>query len=100
MSVRYTRDALHDLDQISSYIAQHNTRAAAAVLEAVETVARRLGRFPYSAQATEMPGIRATPIARFPYVVFYSVEGSDVVIHYVRHASRLRPWESPKDENE
>jgi toxin ParE1/3/4 len=100
VSVRYTRDALHDLDQISSYLAKRNIRAAAAILDAVETVVARLGRFPYSSQTTEMPGIRAAPVARFPYIVFYSVENGDVVIHYVRHASRMRPWESPNDETE
>jgi toxin ParE1/3/4 len=93
MSVRYTRDALYDLDQISSYLAEHDPAVAAALLDAVESVVARLTRFPMSAQTTEMPGIRTAPVLRYPYIVFYSVETGDITIHYVRHAARLRPWE-------
>lgn len=39
MSVRYTRDALGDLEQISSYLAQHDPAVAAAFLDAVNAVA-------------------------------------------------------------
>lgn len=53
MSVRYTRDALRDLDQISSYIARQNVKAAADLLAAIETVVARLERFPRSAPMTE-----------------------------------------------
>lgn len=94
MSARYTRDALRDLDQISSYLAKHDPVIASALLNAVELVVARLARFPLSAQETEMPGVRAAPVQRYPYIVFYTVEGRDVTIHYVRHAARLRPWEA------
>ena len=93
MSPRYTRDALHDLDRISTYLARHDPAAAAALLNAVESVVARLARFPLSAQATEMSGVRAAPVQRYPYIVFYAVDAGDIVIHYVRHAARLRPWE-------
>jgi toxin ParE1/3/4 len=94
MSARYTREALADLNQISSYLAKQNPAVAAAFLDAVEAVAERLARFPLSAQETKMPGVRATPVMRYPYIVFYTAEDGDVVIHYIRHAARLRPWET------
>jgi addiction module RelE/StbE family toxin len=93
MSARYTRDALRDLDQISSYLAERNPAVAAGLLDAVEAVVARLARFPLSAQATELPGVRAAPVLHYPYIVFYTAEAGDVVIHYVRHAARQRPWE-------
>lgn len=93
MSLRYTREAIRDLDQISSYLAERNPIVAAAFLDAVETVARRLEQFPRSAAQTEMAGVRAAPVLRFPYLLFYTIEERDVVVHYVRHAARLRPWE-------
>jgi addiction module RelE/StbE family toxin len=93
MSVRYTREALQDVDEIASYIAERNPRAAAKVVEAVEAVVARLDRFPLSAPHTEMPGIRSASALRFPYIIFYSVEEHGVPIHYVRHAARRRPWE-------
>ncbi len=94
MTVRYTRDALQDLDQISAYLTERNPKTAAAVLDAVETVVSRLDRFPYSAQQTEMAGVRATPVLRYPYIVFYRVRESGIEILYIRHAARQRPWET------
>jgi addiction module RelE/StbE family toxin len=94
MSVRYTRDALRDLDQISAYIARHNVNAAADFLASVETVVARLERFPRSAPETEMKGVRGTPALHLPYIIFYSIEDHGITIHYVRHAARLRPWQS------
>ena len=64
------------------------------MLDAVEAVVARLAQFPLSAQATEMPDVRAAPVLRYPYIVFYTAEASDVIIHYVRHAARRRPWEN------
>lgn len=93
MSVRYTREALGDLDQISSYLAEHNPAVAATFLNAIKSVVERLARFPRSAQVSEMPSIRAAPVLHYPYIVFYTAEDSDIVIHYIRHAARLRPWE-------
>jgi addiction module RelE/StbE family toxin len=81
MSVRYTRNALRDLDQISSYLEERNAIAAARFVDAVETVIARLERFPLSAPQTEMPDIRATTVGRFPYVMFYSVENGNVTVH-------------------
>jgi len=94
VTVRYTRDALRDLDEIAAYLTERNPLAAAAVLDAVEKVAARLERFPYSAPQTEIAGVRATPALRYPYVIFYRVRGNDVEILYVRHAARRRPWET------
>lgn len=93
MSVRYTREALRDLDQISSYIAERHVGAAGAFLASVASVVQRLERYPRSAQNTEMKDVRATPVSRFPYLIFYTAENDGIVIHYIRHAARLRPWE-------
>ena len=94
MSARYTREALADLDQISTYLAQRNPAAAGGFLNAVEAVVERLTRFPQSAQTTKMPNVRAAPALHYPYIIFYTTEANDIVIHYIRHAARLRPWES------
>ncbi len=94
MRLRYTREALRDLDEISSYIAEQNRTAATAFLNAIAAVAQRLVQFPLSAAETEITGVRAAQVPRFPYIIFYTVEDNDgVVIHYVRHAARLRPWD-------
>jgi plasmid stabilization system protein ParE len=91
MSARYTREALADLDQISIYLAQRNPVAAGGFLNAVETVVERLTRFPQSAQETKMPNVRAASALHYPYIIFYTTEAGDIVVHYIRHAARLRP---------
>ena len=93
MTVRYTREALSDLNQIASYIAERSPVGAARVLDAVQTVVARLDRFPFSAPQTAILGIRSASVLRFPYIIFYSVEDRTVTIHYVRHAARRPPWE-------
>jgi plasmid stabilization system protein ParE len=100
VSVRYTRDALVDLDRISAYLAERNRPAANAVLRAIETVVDRLARFPHSAPETEIAGVRAAPALRYPYIIFYRARGNDIEVLYVRHAARLRPWETKNDAKE
>jgi plasmid stabilization system protein ParE len=94
VSVRYTRDALEDLEQISAYLGELNPSAAAAVLDAIERVISRLDRFPHSAPETEIAGVRATPALRYPYIIFYRARRGDIEVLYVRHAARRRPWEA------
>jgi plasmid stabilization system protein ParE len=33
------------------------------------------------------------PVGRYPFIVFYSVEGDTIVILHVRHGARRWPWE-------
>jgi toxin ParE1/3/4 len=93
VSVRYTRDALSDIDQILSYLNERSPAAAVSVADAIGTVVARLEHFPESAPETEIPGLRAALTQRYPYIVFYRLRGSDIEVVYVRHAARRRPWE-------
>jgi addiction module RelE/StbE family toxin len=93
MRVRYTEAALADLNAIFSYIAKDNPKAATFVVGRIEQVVSRIGDFPYMAHGTDEPGVRVIPVGRFPYLLFYSVSGQEVVILHVRHAARSRPWE-------
>jgi plasmid stabilization system protein ParE len=66
LKVRYRPTALIQIDEIFAYIAQYNSRAADRVRRAIRQSIERLGRFPYSARASEIPGIRELPIVRYP----------------------------------
>ncbi len=94
MKVRYTDTAKADLADISAYLIERNPRASASVGNAVEATVARIALFPESAQATDEPGIRMAPAARFPYLIFYAVIDDDVQIIRVLHGARLRPWEA------
>ncbi len=93
MKVRFSSDALADLDQIFSYIAADNVTAAAAVVERVEQSIGRLAVFPDLGHPTEYPGMRVLPLGRYPYLIFYELTADAIVIHHIRHGARRRPWE-------
>jgi plasmid stabilization system protein ParE len=54
---------------------------------------------PYSAEETEIRGVRRVYIRRFRYSLFYTVEGDEIVILHVRHAARRWPWEEEGQAN-
>jgi toxin ParE1/3/4 len=48
--VRYTETSLGEIDDIFSFIAQKNPKAAAAVVDRTQTTIKRLGEFPHLGQ--------------------------------------------------
>jgi plasmid stabilization system protein ParE len=91
MRIRYTLRARADLSEIRAYLLERNPHAAAAVLTTIRQRIAWLADFPLMAPQTDEPGIRALPVVRYPYRVYYEVVGEDVRILHVRHARR-RPW--------
>ena len=96
MNVRYTETALEEIRAIRAYISERNLSAADAVIGRVKAAIQRLSEFPLSAIGTDMPGVRMTPVASYPYLSFYTVEADEVVILHVRHGARLKPWEADR----
>ena len=91
MRVRYTDTALRELDEIFAYITKNNRAAAASVVGRVENLIAQLAEFPLMAQETDLSGVRKFPLARLPYVIYYTVERDEVVILHVRHGARRPP---------
>jgi toxin ParE1/3/4 len=91
MKVRYERGALADLDEIFSYIARDNEAAAARLVARIEQVATALAESPYMGQTTERSRFRRFPVGN--YLIVYEIASDEVIIHYVRHGARRRPWE-------
>ena len=93
MRVRYTRKALAEIDGIISYIARDIERAAdkvaAAIYEAIQLISRRPEISPFVFQEE----IRGKMVGRYPYRIFYSVGGDEIVIRNVRSTRRRLPWE-------
>lgn len=99
MRVRYSPRALAQLEEIHSYIRQHNPRAAVRVVERIEELCEKLGEFPGIGHLTDQAGVRALPVVRYPYVIYYMIlkDADEVRILRVRHGAR-RP--EPIDESE
>ncbi len=97
MKVRYSRRALLQLEEIHSHIAQHNPRAARQVIERIEELCEKLGEFPGIGHRTGHAEVRALPVVRYPYVVFYTImfDENEVRILRIRHGRRraLAPHE-------
>jgi toxin ParE1/3/4 len=91
MKLRYERGALADLDEILTYIARDNREAAMRLAARFEEVAKRIAENPFLGEATRKSRFRRFPIGN--YLIVYEVTQDAVVIHYVRHGARRRPWE-------
>jgi toxin ParE1/3/4 len=91
MRLRYERGALADLDEIFAYIAADNPDAAARLVARIEDVAARIADSPFIGQTTRKSGFRRFPVGN--YLIVYEVGTDEVIIHYVRHGARKRPWE-------
>jgi toxin ParE1/3/4 len=95
MKLRYERGALADLDEIFAYIAADNREAAARLVERIEDVGARIAASPYIGEATRKSRFRRFPVGN--YLIVYEIGTDEVVVHYVRHGARRRPWEGKGD---
>jgi len=91
MKLRYERGALADLDEIFAYIAADNREAAGRVVARIERVAKRIAASPRIGGTTRKPRFMRFPVGK--YLIVYEVGNDEVIVHYVRHAARPRPWE-------
>jgi toxin ParE1/3/4 len=91
MKLRYERGALADVGEIFAYIAADNPAAAARLVARIEEAARRIAAAPYMGEATRHSRFRRFPVGN--YLIVDEVGADEVVIHYVRHGARRRPWE-------
>ena len=88
MRLRYTRPALADLSAILDYIAAHSPGSARRIQARIRALADLLVLRPYIGRRTNDPAIRRIPATPYPYVVFYEITETEIIIHAVRHAAR------------
>jgi toxin ParE1/3/4 len=91
MKLCYERGALADLDEIFAYIAADSRQAAGRVVARIERVATRIAASPHIGGTTRRSGFLRFPVGK--YLIVYEVGNDEVVVHYVRHGARPRPWE-------
>jgi plasmid stabilization system protein ParE len=93
--LRYTSLALSDLAAILDYIAEHSPRGASRVHARILAITELLSNHPRAGARTEDPTIRRITATPYPYLIFYEVNGDEIIIHAVRHAAR-DPAGNPK----
>ena len=88
MRVRYTLPALADLSSILDYVAAHSPQGAQRVQARIQALTNLLLVHPQIGRRTEDPTIRRMPAVPYPYLMFYEVTDTEIIIHAVRHAAR------------
>jgi len=93
MRIRFTETALDEVEDILSYITQHNPSAAVKIADAITQAVARAAERPESSPVVYENNVRAKMVGRFQYRVYYSVRGDELIIRNVRSTRRQRPWE-------
>ena len=88
MRLRYTHPALADLSAILDYIATHSPQGARRVQARIKALTDLLLLHPRIGRRTHDPAIRRITTTPYPYLVFYEVTASEIIIHAIRHAAR------------
>jgi toxin ParE1/3/4 len=86
--LRYTLPALADLRVILDYIAAHSPQGARRVQARIQTLIDFLLQHPNIGTRTSDPAIRRMTTTPYPYLVFYELTETEIIIHAVRHAAR------------
>jgi toxin ParE1/3/4 len=75
MKVVFTDAARADLDDLLAFTARNYPNLTSAIERRIREVVARIGRWPESGQPVEQrPDVRAVPLIRYPYRVFYQIE--------------------------
>jgi toxin ParE1/3/4 len=91
MRVEYTPRARDDLNAILTFIEERSPQGARNVARALRKTIELIGEFPQCGRLAGEQGTRVLPVGRYPYLIYWSVEGDKVWIVHIRHTAR-RPW--------
>jgi addiction module RelE/StbE family toxin len=86
--IRYGRRAIRDLQAIKDYLEPLNPNATRRVFETIKSKIATLETFPQIGKIVDVHGTRRISAGRYPYAIFYEINGNDVVIIHVRHTAR------------
>jgi toxin ParE1/3/4 len=88
VKLHYTLPALADLRSILDYIAAHSPQGAKRVQRRIQTNIDLLLIHPLIGVRTDDPVIRRLTTSPYPYLIFYEVTETEIIIHAVRHGAR------------
>jgi toxin ParE1/3/4 len=88
VKLRYTLPALADLNSILDYIGAHSPQGAKRVQGRIQGIIGLLVSHPDIGIRTDDPTIRRLATPPYPYLVFYEIAETEIIIHAVRHAAR------------
>jgi plasmid stabilization system protein ParE len=86
--VRFTPQALAELDQVLSYVAARSPQGAQRVGDRVRAVLDAMAEQPGMGARTTNSRLRRLVLRPYPYLLFYEVREAEVVVVGLRHAAR------------
>lgn len=95
MKVRHTRRSRADLVAILNYLDERSPQGARNVMRALRRALELIGEHPHVGRHSGEQDTRVLPVGRYPYLIYWSVEGGEVLIVHIRHAAR-RPWKEER----
>jgi toxin ParE1/3/4 len=88
VNLRYTLPALADLDSILDYIAARSPQGAERVHARIKAILELLLAHPRMGVRTDDPVIRRLTTTPYPYLIFYEIIETEIIIHAIRHGAR------------
>ena len=89
MKVRYSSRATSDIAHIAEYLVERSPSGARSVDGSIRKTVDLIAAFPGSGRTLEQrPTIRVMPVGRYPYLIFYTLRGDEIVILHIRHGAR------------
>jgi plasmid stabilization system protein ParE len=98
MRVRFSQEALADLNSHLAYIKRRSPQGARRVRASIYAAAKRAAMFPEAARRRDeptdepgaVPGTREIVLPDYPYIMPYRVEDNTLIILRVFHAAQDR----------
>jgi toxin ParE1/3/4 len=91
MQIVWLKNALRNLDEIATYIAQENPQAAQQVLDLIIEQVNQLAAQPALGRPGRVVGTRELVISSSHYLVPYRIKSNRVEVLRVFHTSRRPP---------
>ncbi len=91
LTVRWTRQAIADLDHAFDFVATNNPGAARVLIETIDRATDGLTAHPHLGRPGRVAGTRELVVPRTPYIVAYRLDRGAVEILAVIHGARRWP---------
>lgn len=88
MKLRYTRKAAQELRDILADISEDSPLGARRVRSRIKSATSLVTGFPLSGRQTRNPRLRSIIATPYPYLIFYEIRDSTIIIVAVRHGAR------------
>jgi toxin ParE1/3/4 len=90
VKLRYTRNALREIDNAIAYIGARSPQGASHVAARFYKIIELLRDQPEAGAIHSRPDTRRLFLTPYPYVIYYRVSQQEIIILRFRHTSRRR----------